>query len=80
MLKNDISKIDPLNSLLLNFFPSVDNLNVEERRLPGVKRTITLRNYIFRNLKHFNLAGVRVEAKGRLSKRFTAARSVFKLD
>jgi len=80
MLNNDNTKIDSLNNLLLNFFPSADNLKVNEKKLPGVKHTISLRNYIFRNLKHFKLAGVRVEAKGRLSRRFTAARSVFKLE
>jgi hypothetical protein len=79
MLSNDITRVDPLNSLLLNFFPGVDKLKIEEKRFPNVKRNITLNNYIFRSLKHFNLAGVRLEAKGRLSKRFTAARSVFKL-
>lgn len=79
MLSNDITRIDPLNNLLLNYFPSVDQLKIEEKRFPDIKRNISLKNYIFRSLKHFNLAGVRVEAKGRLSKRFTAARSVFKL-
>ena len=33
----------------------------------------------FRHLKHYKLGGVRLEAKGRLSRRFTASRSVFKL-
>lgn len=42
-------------------------------------RPISLRNYILRSLKHINMAGIRIEAKGRLTRRFTASRSVFKM-
>jgi hypothetical protein len=31
------------------------------------------------SLNHKNMAGVRLEAKGRLTRRFTASRSVFKI-
>jgi hypothetical protein len=78
MFNNDITKIDPLNKLLLNFFPSANNLEIETNI--SNKHTISLKNYVFRHLKHSKLAGVRLEAKGRLSRRFTAARSVFKLN
>jgi hypothetical protein len=44
-----------------------------------LRRPISLRNYILRSLKHINMAGIRIEAKGRLTRRFTASRSVFKM-
>jgi hypothetical protein len=34
---------------------------------------------IFRNLKNIHITGIRVEAKGRLTKRMTASRSLYKL-
>lgn len=36
-------------------------------------------DHILTNLKHKNMAGIRLEAKGRLTRRFTASRSVFKI-
>jgi hypothetical protein len=75
---NDITKIDPLNKLLLNFFPSADKLEIDTN-LAKNKSKVPLRSFVFKELKQFKLAGVRLEAKGRLSRRFTAARSVFQL-
>jgi hypothetical protein len=79
MFNLDITKVDSLNELLLTFFPSANKLAIDTGFSP-VKRNISLKNYVFRYLKHFKLAGVRLEAKGRLSKRFTASRSLFKLN
>jgi hypothetical protein len=76
---NYTTKIDPLNKLLLNFFPSADRLETKDNLL-NKKSDVSLRNYVFKHLKHFKLGGVRLEAKGRLSRRYTAARSVFKLN
>ena len=78
MLNNKIVKGDSLNELLLNYFPSANKLEIED--LYGVEQSISLKDYIFRYLKHFRLGGVRLEARGRLSRRFTASRSVFKLN
>jgi hypothetical protein len=79
MFKNDNTNIDSLNNLLLDFFPS-NNLNLEiKKRSSNIKRVISLESLILRSLKHKKLAGVRLEAKGRLTRRFTAARSVFKV-
>ena len=78
MFNNRTTKGDSLNKLLLNYYPSGDNLVIEDSF--GVKRPISLRDYVFRYLKRFRLAGVRLEARGRLSRRFTASRSVFKLN
>ena len=80
---------DPLNNLLLYFYPSADNIKVkkssplargthknEEIR---VWRSISLTNYVRIWLKHLKLRGIRIEAKGRLTRRATASRSVFKM-
>lgn len=40
---------------------------------------LLLQSFIFNNLKYKHVTGFRLEAKGRLSKRFTASRSVSKL-
>ena len=76
--KNNIN--DPLENLLLKLFPSADGMEISLiKRLSIRKRTISLKNYILRSLKHLKLRGIRVEAKGRLTRRFTASRSVFKM-
>jgi hypothetical protein len=38
-----------------------------------------LLNFLLKSLKNKSMAGVRLEAKGRLTRRFTASRSVFKI-
>jgi hypothetical protein len=78
MFNNKIIKKDSLNELLLNYFPLANKLEIED--LFGVKQDISLIDYVFRYLKHFRLGGVRLEARGRISRRFTASRSVFKLN
>jgi hypothetical protein len=79
MFKNN-TNVDPLNSLLLSFFPSANNLEVEIKNKSSIiKRSISLHKYILSALKHMKLAGIRIEAKGRLTRRFTAAKSVFKV-
>ena len=47
-------------------------------RSSNINRSVSLENYVLRSLKHVNLRGIRVEAKGRLTRRFTASRSVLK--
>ena len=71
---------DPLSNLLLNFFPWADNLKVRIIKRSSIKkRPISLISYVLKSLKHLKLRGIRVEAKGRLTRRFTASRSVFKM-
>jgi hypothetical protein len=45
----------------------------------SVNTTINLSNYVLNALKNKIIGGVRLEAKGRLTRRFTASRSVFKI-
>lgn len=74
------TNLDSLNKLLLGFFPSSENLEIKFKdRSTTIKLPISLETYVLKTLKHLKLAGVRVEAKGRLTKRFTASRSVFKM-
>jgi len=76
--KEDVK--DPLNNLLLNFFPSAENLQKSVVKKGSVKYYyISLIDYVLMYLKHIKVRGIRVEAKGRLTRRFTAARSVFKM-
>jgi hypothetical protein len=71
---------DRLGHLLLSFFPSIDNIVIKiKKRSSKVKQYVSLEHYILKTLKHLNLRGIRVEAKGRLTRRFTASRSVFKM-
>ena len=44
-----------------------------------IDNKLLLRNIIINNLKYKHTTGFRLEAKGRLSRRYTASRSVFKL-
>jgi hypothetical protein len=79
MLKGNITQ-DSLNNLLLNYFPLTNDLKTHlKKRSSIIKRSISLYKYIIKTLKHGTLAGIRVEAKGRLTRRFTASRSVFKV-
>jgi len=71
---------DNLNKLLLNFYPLAHNLKLNVIKKPfSIIRSISLEDYVLRSLKHLNLRGIRVEAKGRLTRRFTASRSVSKM-
>jgi len=79
MFYNTTNK-DSLNRLLSKIFPSSDSLELGfKKRSTVVRLPVSLEIYVLKTLKHLKLAGVRVEAKGRLTRRFTASRSVFKL-
>ena len=65
---------------MLDFFPSADDLKVNIVKRTSIKqRSISLKNYVLKSLKHINMRGIRVEAKGRITRRFTASRSIFKM-
>jgi hypothetical protein len=74
------SNTDSLNELLLNLFTSSEDLEMEfKSKSTRINLPVSLETYVIKSLKHLKLAGVRVEAKGRLTKRFTASKSVFKM-
>jgi Mitochondrial ribosomal protein (VAR1) len=79
-------KRDDLDLLLISLFPNSNFLKKSERQkfcksnnIFKHNLNINLLNYVLNNLKHKNIGGVRLEAKGRLTRRFTASRSVFKI-
>jgi flagellar biosynthesis regulator FlaF len=79
-IKKNKIRNDNLIKLLLKFYPLADNLNLNVIKKPfSIIRSFSLEDYVLRSLKHLNLRGIRVEAKGRLTRRFTASRSVSKL-
>jgi Mitochondrial ribosomal protein (VAR1) len=76
---------DVLNKLLFNILPA-PSLKEKKEVLPLVKSNSsqgntnsTIQDIILNSLKYKSMAGARLEAKGRLTKRFTASRSVFKI-
>ena len=77
---------DSLNDLLLGFFPSTDTLKFDVKKRSSksfmsstIKLPVSINDFVIKNLKHLKLAGVRLEARGRLTRRFTAERSVYKM-
>lgn len=82
-------KSESLTSLVFYFFPDIkreqaaqqllvySSLGGEERPAYFADNDIT--KYVIKFIKHIKLRGIRVEAKGRLTRPRTAARSVFKM-
>lgn len=70
---------DVLNKLLLDLFNNSSYIINKENNKNTVNKGDLLLNFILNSLKHKNMAGARLEAKGRLTRRFTASRSVFKI-
>ena len=68
----DKVKIDEKN-LFLDYTPKV------ESELNQINNEKHLKNLVFNHLKYKHVTGFRLEARGRLSRRYTASRSVFKL-
>jgi len=70
-----------LNQLLLDIFPQAEGLSKQEKEINKsiVNRSSTIDYLILNSLKYKIVAGVRLEAKGRLTRRFTAEKSVFKV-
>ena len=83
MLRNNVN--DPLNTLLLDTFTNAEDIKVKtikttpESSPLSNSRTISLQKYVLKSLKHLSMRGIRIEAKGRATRRLTAARSVFKM-
>ena len=73
-----LQKRDHLNKLLLDLFNNSYFIKEKEDTI-DLNNSKSLIPFILNSLKHKNMAGVRLEAKGRLTRRFTASRSVFKI-
>lgn len=72
-LKNKVKIIK--KKVFLGYLPAA-RPELEKGNLTSDK--LLLQNYIINNLKYRHVTGFRLEAKGRLSRRFTASRSVFR--
>jgi hypothetical protein len=74
---------DILNNMLFNIFSEHsfinDNVIKEKPEINDNNNKLSLLNFLLKTLKNKNMAGARLEAKGRLTRRFTASRSVFKV-
>jgi hypothetical protein len=82
-INSDISMFkdkDILHELLYKIFPRWGVANTENSPINKRKALKNnLQENILNNTKHKNIYGVRLEAAGRLSRRLTASRSIFKL-
>lgn len=58
---------------------SLDSTNEVVNKLNQINDVKLLKTTVFNNLKYRHVTGFRLEARGRLSRRYTASRSVFKL-
>jgi Mitochondrial ribosomal protein (VAR1) len=74
-IKNNYNN-DILNKLLLDLFHNSPNGLNNEKDLDNKN---LLSDFVLNSLKYKSMAGARLEAKGRLTRRFTASRSVFKI-
>lgn len=84
---------DALNQLLLNIFPLTSSLTTDvegndklakkgamvDNQLLDTKTSNSVESFVINSLKFKTMAGARLEARGRLTRRFTASRSVFKI-
>jgi len=76
---------DKINNLLTDLFITGNFIKKSEvsgfshKKVDQTTSKTNLLNNILLLLKHKSMAGVRLEAKGRLTRRFTASRSVFKI-
>ena len=80
----EISKIkdnnaDVLEKSLLNLIPELDSSLGNDSTTAKVIDLVCKLNNVMDSLKHKSVSGIRIEVAGRLTKRNTAARSVFKL-
>lgn len=83
-INSDISMLkdkDILHELLYKIFPRWGVANADNSPINKQARSVKndLQENILNNTKHKNIYGVRLEAAGRLSRRLTASRSIFKL-
>lgn len=76
ILNNALSRLFSDSTFLNNGVKSINNISFIK---PAINKNTSLLNFLLKSLKHKNMAGVRLEAKGRLTRRFTASRSVFKI-
>jgi hypothetical protein len=70
---------DFLSQFIFDLLSSKSPLKLQDKEILEQDKTSNIENMVFSSLKHKITAGVRLEAKGRLTRRFTASRAVFKI-
>jgi hypothetical protein len=79
IINNQTLLKDYLNHLLNNIY-SITNLEKENLNdLSNNKSLFRIRDIIFDNIKYKNMGGVKLAVKGRLTKRYRADRSIYRL-
>jgi hypothetical protein len=80
---NSNTNKDYLNNILLNLFSNSSFINGENKTVlietRNKKYNGSLLDFILTSLKHKDMSGVRLEGKGRLTRRLIASRAVFKI-
>jgi hypothetical protein len=69
---------DFLSQFIFDLLDSKSPLNMQDKEILGNKNS-NVESIVLSSLKHKIMAGVRLEVKGRLTRRFTASRAVFKI-
>lgn len=77
-LNSLINNKDSINELLFGLLKNTEEYK-EGKFYNNFMYNTNLLDYVLNSLKYKSMAGVRLEAKGRLTKRFTASRSIFKI-
>jgi len=70
---------DILNQMFLDIFPNSLFFKKDVIKVLDINEDDRLSKFVLDMLKYKKIGGVRLEAKGRLTRRFTASRSVFKV-
>ena len=65
--------------ILINNYKNVINNTSNSLVFNELKGLTTIRNYIYETMKNTHVIGIRLEGKGRLTRRLTASRAVFKI-
>jgi len=68
-----------LNNIFSDIFPDSLFFIKDAMKILDINKNYKLSKFVLNMLKYKKMAGVRLEAKGRLTRRFTASRSVFKV-
>ena len=79
LLGSSKQNVDILDESLLNVIPETGSSLIEKIEIPFIIQHADRLNSVMSNLKYKSVKGVRIELAGRLTKRNTAARSLFKL-
>lgn len=83
LINNYKKNKDSLNQILLNIIPNPTELYskvIKNKRFKSLsKESLNILDIVYKSIKYRKIRGIRLEAKGRLTRRYVAAKAVFKL-